>query len=472
MKKYYFLKSLAAVVLAGSLIVSCDDDPVSDGGDGGGGTDVESRYIVAAQGIASGSTSAAYYLLTSESITEGSVTTVNNGVEAESGTQWIFHNNQYLYRLVYNQGNAGITSSYILNNNGEIEEREYTYEISRFTSNGIYGNNIITSSTGNMADTYADENGYLPKGFLFTYLDVVNETSKKNTNVIFSENYLGNGEFVTLAGILQVGNKIYSAPIPMGLSQYGAAINGGEYVLEGNEDLVKKESGGSNSSSYLKGELQWTQYPDEAWIAIYNNGNLEVEKPSKLIKTDKISYACGRRASQYYQTIWPDSDNDYVYVFSPSHAKTMSDPRQQTTKPAGVVRINTATEEFDENYYVDIEAKSGGKSFLRCWHIAEDYFLMLMYDNPYTAEKYTANQLAIFKAEEGTLTYVTGLPSSVSGFGNAPYTENGKAFVAVTTTDQTPAIYQIDPATAAATKGLTVTSAQIACIGKLNAVAE
>ena len=126
-----------------------------------------------------------------------------------------------MYRLVYNQGNAGVTSSYVLNTEGKVKERDNTYEIKRFTSYGIYGDYIITSSTGDLGEEYADENGYLPKGFLLSYLDVAKETFTTNTNTILSENYLGNGEFVTLAGILQANGRIYSAAIPMGLSKYG-----------------------------------------------------------------------------------------------------------------------------------------------------------------------------------------------------------------------------------------------------------
>ena len=77
-----------------------------------------------------------------------------------------------MYRLVYNQGNAGVTSSYVLNTEGKVKERDNTYEIKRFTSYGIYGDYIITSSTGDLGEEYADENGYLPKGFLLSYLDV------------------------------------------------------------------------------------------------------------------------------------------------------------------------------------------------------------------------------------------------------------------------------------------------------------
>ena len=132
---------------------------------------------------------------------------------------------------------------------------------------------------------------------------------------------------------------------------------------------------------------------------------------------------------------------------------------QQTKLPAGVVRINAGTETFDADYYCNIEAQSNGKSFVRCWHIGEDYFLMLMYDRPLTEADFVANQLAIFKATEKTLTYVQGMPTAdvISGFGNSPYTENGLAYMPVTTTDgNQPAIYVINPEKATATKGLTV----------------
>ena len=454
MKKNYFNRSLA-VILCLSLTISCDDH-VSGGGDGGDGA--LSDFVIAA------SVGDANYLLISDKLDEGSVSAKNNGLTTESGTQWIFYQDKYLYRLVYNQGNAGVTSSYVLNEKGKAEERDNTYEIKRFTSYGIYKNYIITSSTGNLGENMSDGNGFLPKGFLLSYLDVVNETFATNQSVLMAENYLGNGEFVTLAGILQAGNKIYSAAIPMGLSKYGVKANNGEYVKY--PELVKTESGGSGSGAYEKGELQWTQYPDEAWIAIYADERFE---SPKLIRTDKISYACGRYKSQYYQTIWA-ADNGDVYVFSPSYAKTMTAQVQKTALPAGVVRIKAGTEEFDPNYYCNLEEQTEGRSFLRCWHITEDYFLLLMYDRPLPESGFTANELAIYKGESGRLTYVTGMPAKdvISGFGNTPFSENGIAYMPVTTTDgNQPAIYRIDPKTAVATKGLTVESEKISGVGKL-----
>lgn len=456
MRKNFLMTGFAAAALLGGIFTSCsDDDPVSNGNGTGGAT---STYVVAA------ASATASYLITNDKVTEGTNTIVGNGLETETGTQWIYYSDKYLYRLAYNQGSAGVTSSYILNGQGKVSQRDNTFEIKRFTSYGIYKDYIITSSTGDLGALHSDGNGYLPKGFLFSYLDVKKETATTNTEVLMSENYLGNGEFVTLAGILEANNKIYSAPIPMGLSRYGVKANDGAYVIY--PELVKTEPGGSNSSSYEAGELLWTQHPNEAWVAIYDDEKFE---NPRLIKTDKISYACGRYRSQYYQSIWA-ADNGDVYVFSPSYAKTMTAEVQKTTLPAGVVRIKAGAEDFDPDYYFNIEAVTNGKSFLRSWHIAEDYFLLLMYDRPLTETGFVATELAIYKGGSKELTYVTGMPDAdlISAFGNAPYVENGLFYMPVSTTDGSqPAIYQINPQTATATKGLSVESVQINAVGKL-----
>lgn len=470
MKKNYFLTGLFATAMTGLTftamiglaLTSCTDDEPSLGG----GTVEKGEYVIASSVTASGNTT--NVLLSSKTLDDGTVSTINNGLVNDGATQWVFYKNQYLYGLTYNQGNAGTTRSFYMSPSYDIVARSGEYAVKRFTTYGIFDKYIITASTGDGYTGYADENGYLPKTFLFSYLDVPAETYTTNNTqekAYLSENFLGNGEFVTLAGVLEHNNKIYSAAVPMGLSQYGSATEGGKWILPGNEDLVKTEDGGSHSSSYKKGELQWTQYPNECWVAIFDNESFTTKT---LIKTDRISYACGRNKSQYYQTIWA-ADNGDVYVFSPSYAKTMDDARQQTTLPAGVVRIPGGTQDFDD-YYCDLEAQSGGKSFLRCWHITGDYFLMLMYDRPLTEEDFAANQLAIFKADSKKLTYVTGLPSGelISGFGNAPYAENGVVYMTVTTTDGHPAIYKIDPASAVATKGLTIEATQVSGVGRLS----
>ena len=468
MKKNFFLTGLFATAMAGLTLTACDDDPSIGGGDGGD-DDNNAEYVIAASVTASGNTT--NVLVNAESLDEGTVTTINNGVVNDGATYWVFFKEQYLYALTYNQGEAGGTRSYIMDASGELKKRSAEFGVKRFTTYGIYNKYIMTSSTGDGPTEWTDENGYTPKVFLLSYLDPAAETFTTNdtqNKAYLSENFLGTGEYVTLSGMLEHNNKIYTAAVPMGLSQYGTKDQNGKWVLPGNEDLVKKESGGSNSSAYKKDELQWTQYPNECWVAIFDDATMTSKK---LIKTDKISYAAGRNKSQYYQMIWA-ADNGDVYVFSPSFAKTMTDARQKTTLPAGVVRIPSGNTEFDD-YYCNLEALTNGNSFLRSWHIADDYFMLLMYDRPLTETGYVANQLAIFKAGDKKLTYVTGLPSTdqISGFGNQPYVEKGNAYVTVTFNEGggNPAIYKIDPATASATKGLTIEATQVSGVGKLTA---
>ncbi len=424
-------------------------------------------YVIASQGTFSNTTTNA--LLTAESL-DGGTLGMEHGLVNDGASYWVFWGDKYLYGLTYNQGNAGTTRSYVMNEDYTLEARPAEYAVRRFTTVGVYDDYVMTTSTGDGPTEFADENGYLPKAILVSLLDVEAETYTTNNTLeehYMAENFLGNGEFVTLAGIEEVDGKIFSAAVPMGLSQYGVKAEGGKWVREGFADLIKTESGGSGSGAYKEGELQWTQYPDECWVAIFDDESLSTKR---LIRSDKISYAAGRNKSQYYQMIWESESGD-VYVFSPSYAKTMVDERQQTSLPAGVVRIKAGTEEFDDSYYINFEALSNGYSFMRTWYVGGTKFLMLMYDSPLApGQTMVANRLAIFDAESATLNYVTGLPSSdvVTSFGNAPYVENGIAYVAVTTSDSYPAIYAIDIDSAVATKGLTVAATQVGCVGRMS----
>lgn len=477
MNKNYFLTGILAAAMSGMFLTSCSDDVDSDGSSSS--AVISNPYVLAT--TVTGSSSTANILTTAGSL-EGEITP--SGLANDGATYWVFHSNKYLYALNYHQGESGTTYSYVRNSlTGAIEQRSKEYFVTRFTTYGLYDNYIMTTSSGDGNTAWADPvTGYLPQVFLVSYLDVENETFTSNTTSsddgdasvadedYICENFLGNGEYVTLAGLEQVGSKIYSAAVPMGLSQYGCqqftddARTQYKWVRSGYEDLVKTESGGSGSGAYDKDELQWTQWPDECWVAVFDDNTL---KEKKLIKTDKISYACGRNRSQYYQMIWATDDGQYVYVISPSYAKTMSDERQQTTLPAGVVRINTSTEEFDD-YYCNLEELSPN-GLLRSWYIGGDNFLFLMYDAPITSSDKNASCLAVFNVSAKTLTAVTGLPSDVSGFGVTPYVEDGYAYVSVNTSSDYPAVWKIDPSTGVAVKSLAVNGATtIAAVGRID----
>lgn len=454
-KLFYF----AALVACGLFAACTDDDPASDPTTGTGtdaGTDAVSAYTVV------GTTEAAY-LMTSESLEEGEITSVGDGLEVSAGNSstWFFFGDKYLYHLSYSQGQAGTTSAYYLDSTGKIRARSKEYSILNFWTYGMVGDYIITSATA--AGDQTDSAGNKAYVLTFTLLDVEKENSR--TMTVPSENFLGNKEYVMFSGLLEVNGKIYTAVIPMGCSPYGVKAGG---VLPGNEGLVSDGASGSGGGRAEAGSLSGTQYADYCWVAVFDD--VTFTNPT-LIKTDRLSYACGRMRSAYYQTIWA-ADNGDVYVFSPSYAKTYTDART-THHNSGVMRIKAGATEFDDDYgYVDIEALSGGHPIYRCWHICEDYFLLQMYTAGYNIQGSATNELMVYKGGTKQLTKVSGLPADLSSISSkTPYCENGAAYVALgMESSKTPYIYKIDMATATATQGLAVSANEINAIGKLVSV--
>ncbi len=453
----YYPMVLAAAFLMGLLPISCSDDnddpapepePTSSG-----------QWVIAA------SSTEASYLLQSDAVDEGELSIVGNGVETESATHWLFPKNKYAYGLQYNQGSAGVCNSYVLKD-GELIERSAAFEMPRFTAFGTYEEYVILGASA-ATDQYATDDtdkAYPKYGITFTRVDAALQV-KKEYNFV-TEDLAGDGEYFTLSGFVGINNKIYSALIPAGVSAYGISQG---VVAPANEDLITEGRDGSKS-------ISGTLNPDITRIAIYDGIDNFGAKPV-IVEDDRISYATGRFRSQYYPTICLAEDN-YLYVFSNSYAKSMDDDRQKTTLPAGVIRLNTSTNQFDPNYYYNIESATGGYSFFCVWYItgSENKFLMRMYDE---AGNFSSSILSmgIFDGNTGDFTKVTGLPGlsefvvgDTSGdIGRFVYSEEGKVYITVTTADgKQPAVYMIDAETAQATKGITVVAdGGITAIGKL-----
>lgn len=447
-----------ALLAGGAVVTACSDDETAEAPE----TGVDSAYVVSGT-VTGGTSNTAAYLLTSGSLDEGEVTAVGNGFETDysRAATWLFFGNKYLYRLSYNMGSDGTTVAFYLDRNGKIRQRSGEYTIQNFTAYGTYGNKIITTATGpgSTTDTYGNQ----AYAINLTVLDVENETT--DTKSILAENFLGNGEYVMLAGLLEANGKIYSGVVPLGCSPYGVAAGA---VKQGNEDLIKGESGGTGGGMYTAGTLDGTQYPDECYVAIFNDDTFT--NPT-IVRTDKMSWAAGRMRSAYYQTVWA-ADNGDIYVFSPSYAKLQSDSRQQTKHPSSVMRIKQGATEFDTTYEpFDIEVAADNNAMYRCWHITEDYFLLQMYANGINAQGTGATKMAVFKGEDRTFNYVEGLPDErvISSFPvKNIYCEDGVCYISVVTTDGAkPRVYKINPKTATATPGLSVNVDEPGAIGKL-----
>lgn len=462
-KKYFMWAFAAAVCVGGSMFTGCtDNDPVNNEGDDPGVSTDETSYVIAA------TVDDASYLVTAKSLDEGEVTVKGVGEEVIGGTYWVFKDMDYLFALVYNKGGNGTGASYYLNANGKPVEK-YIYEYNRITTYGIWGDYVITASTGNAPENQADENGNIPQVLLLNYLSSVDGTQEAGS--VVSENFLGNGELVHFAGIIEANNKLYTSVITGGMSKYG--INKWpEFVSD--QDLVTKEDGGSGSGAYQAGVIPSTQYPDSAFVAIYSGTNFN-ETPV-IARTNKIGYACGRMRSQYYQTIWA-ADNGDIYVFSPSYGRTATSTDELKkvtgTKPSGVMRIKAGETTFDDSYYVNLETIGTKHPVYRCWHIDEDYFLLQLYkkgvEGMFDGTSADVSELAVFKGGDGSIVPVTGMPADLAGFSGEPFGEKGNAYLAVTVTGGTyPSFYKIDVKTGVATKGVTVKANSIGGVGKLS----
>lgn len=476
--KKQFVWALAAALSIGSIMVSCTEEP--HGGEGSGET--LSRYVIAAS---AGGDQGATYLVTTDNLDEGTLSTVGNGTETESGSTWIFYKENFLFNFQYNDGAQGTGFAYALNpaTGKAFEARRYTYN--RTTTYGTWGDNVITASTNN-GNKEQDAAGNYAKYLQFNYLNALNGNTSTGSHL--AENFLGNGETVSFAGFEEANGKLYTSVVPMGMSHYGVntfpdKVTDRKYITDHN--------GGSGSGSYTPGQIPSTQYPDQAFIAIYSGNNFD-ETPF-IAQTDKIGYACGRNRSQYYQTIWA-ADNGDLYVFSPGYGRTAKAEEAVTDKedgtphtlykvegklPSGVMRIKAGATDFDESYYVNLETLGNQHPMFRCWHIAEDYFLLVMYNDGVEGMKQGSSairtELAVFKGEDMKLTVLTdGMPATDKiGSLGVPFSDNGVAYMPITLTDGShPAIYKIDPKTGTVTRGVELEADGVSALGKLTATVE
>lgn len=393
----------------------------SDGPDTGGGDFNGQKYFIAA------TTGTATYLLTADDLTNHSdtITTTGNGVELlTTYTTWVNYGTKAAVGLYYAQGNPGVGVTYGLASDGSLASVGNEFLInSRFTTYGTYDHYVLTGVSGQTLD-----DGSI--GSTFNFIDM-NNRSQLTQKSINTTNFTGNGDIATFSGIVDLGN--------------------GEFLTGVVASGLKEEGSGGGSST---GKVN---FPDSVWVAALD-ANLNVKR---IYRDDRLSYSSGRFKSQYYSQIAKDGEGN-VYVFSGSYDGT-------TTKPAGALRINRGAETFDQDYYFNIQEKSGGYRFRKVWHITEDYYLLEFYNSVQYDTNTPATQYAIVKMGDRSFTWLTnGFPSKdqITATG-LPFADGGKLYFPVTTDTTAPTIYVIDPTTASATAGLVIQAESVNSVTKL-----
>ena len=414
-RKMLFLGFVGATTL-----VSCSkEDSNEDSG--------ANRFFIDAGGAES-----ARYMLLADDVTKGEIPLTSNRLEFKeaNGYFWLFNKN-IAAGLSYGFKGAGIGLSYTRDGKGEVRSINEFSIVERATTFGFFDNYYITAVGG---QTFADGSGKDGATFIFRNTsdfakdEVLSKTI--HTKKLIPE--MNDTEIVSFAGILDNGN--------------GEFLTG--MIVSDYKD-VKQGQGSSTGVIHN---------PDVVYVGVFDKDlNLK-----RYYKSDKLGYSAGRFKSQYLLEMGK-TDNGNTYVFSGG-----INQREGSTRKAGALLIKPGAAEFDPNYFFDIAAISGDGIFRRVWHISGNKFFLEFFNDATKADlrSLDSHRYAIVDVEAKTLNWVSGLPEPTK-FTNivtntiTPAIYGGKVYLPVNEQGTDPAIYVIDPATNAATKGLVVKGATV-----------
>lgn len=390
-------------------------------------TEVNSFFI-----DAGGAKNETRYMLLANDVTKGEMPLSSNKLEFEkaNGYFWLFNKN-IAAGLSYGFRGAGIGLSYTRDGKGDVRAISQFSIVERATTFGFFDNYYITAVGG---QTFADGSGKDGAAFIFRNTsnfakdEVLSKTI--HTKKLIPE--MNDTEIVSFAGILDNGN--------------GEFLTG--MIVSDYKD-VKQGQGSSTGVIHN---------PDVVYVGVFDKDlNLK-----RYYKSDKLGYSAGRFKSQYLLEMGK-TDNGNTYVFSGG-----INQREGSTRKAGALLIKPGAAEFDPNYFFDIAAISGDGIFRRVWHISGNKFFLEFFNDAAKANLRSLDvyHYAIVDVEAKTLNWVAGLPepakcTNIITNPITPAIYGGKVYLPVNEQGTDPAIYVIDPATNAATKGLVVKGATV-----------
>ncbi|NGP87705.1 DUF4374 domain-containing protein [Fodinibius halophilus] len=411
--------------LAIFLVAGCNDSPVdNDKNKSGDHSETITKFIVTAKPTAL--ENAADYLLTADSLTSGTVSTLNNGTEQDGTYRYYTTDQEQTKFFSFLYGNNGEVATYTLNNNGDLEK------IASFQSDRVHAFAPVNKDILSMhIPGISQQNDPTARWYRINTETV----QKVDEGEINTKELAGNGEWAFFSWIKQVDDKVF-AP-------YYSISAAGQNVFS-------------------------TQYPDSAWIAVFSYPEMELQK---IIKDDRTSFI-----GRYYTDGLSVDESGDVYAFSYSVA---NDDEHQfiSTKPTAVTRIKDGKLSFDQDYFFNIEEASGGYHMTN--HIyASDGFAVLLMTKEQNGRYDEGKRLAVVNLYDKTFRWVSGFPEASNIFKimerNYLVSEDGStAHIGITLKKEgekgegSSFIYNIDVANASATRGLKVEGGRITAIHKL-----
>lgn len=400
---------------------------------GSGSTEEEVKNGKGSYFIAVKTDNGTEYIMQTNSLTAGNLDIRNNIMELpQTEYTWVFNNHDAI-GMVYQQQFAGLGYGLRWTSDDSQFSKLGEFRIdTRFSNYGFFNGQLLTSVGGQVS---AD--GKRNDGSTFAFWNITSDGVKlDHTKTIWTEDITGNGQQVTFSSIIDNGDGTFlTAMVQSAFHQTG--------------------TGDGSSIGDVK-------YPDSVWVAKMDK-DLNV---LKVYRDDRISYAAGQYRSQVLHEVFKTNDGT-VYVFSNAF-------NTATTRKAGALRINKGAEEFDKDYYFDIQTPADGYKFRRVWYITDSKFLLEIYNEKNISTITAGHQFAIVDMATKKFTWLSGIPAknlitSGAETGGVPMFADGVIYLPITQFGQDATIYQVNPETGVATKGISIKGAtEIRTLGKLN----
>ncbi len=212
----------------------------------------------------------------------------------------------------------------------------------------------------------------------------------------------------------------------------------------------------------LEGASWATTRTDTAYVSVYSYPGLQYLRTFKDTRTGPIGYYGGSPAM-----ITDETGNHYSFSTS-SKAGGFT----QSTKPSGILRINSGQEEFDANYFFNIESQGyriltgvyagNGKVVARVVSTTIDNSAPAWAAFSVTSP---VCNIAVLDLNAKSFSLVNGIPLHGGQYQTPFHVENGKVYTSINNGSEA-YVYVVDPSSGTATKGARIEGSELQSIFK------
>jgi hypothetical protein len=217
----------------------------------------------------------------------------------------------------------------------------------------------------------------------------------------------------------------------------------------------------------LEGVTWATTETDTAMVTVYTYPGLDSLATFKDTRTGPIGYY-GNPTSMV------KTENGDIYTLS---CNSIAAGFTQSTKPSGILCIRSGQLQFDDTYFYDVEAATGGGKLLSGHYAGNGLMVGQLLlpgkdtpDNSWAALEPTAEvcKLVVIDLFNKTVKDVQGVPVHGGQFSTPGFVEDGKVYLSITSTAAGEArIYVVDPETATGKKGAKIEGVEVPGIYKI-----